>query len=274
MFLNISSYQSKLLDYMFLKSIVDETNKITVKAEDLITTLYKNSTNKEIKELFNSIYSLSFWHEIEQRGQLFKIFDSIEYECSAGIYTIVFNKQIYKFATNDDLYWLFSHKYVQRLYKTLKEQYVKLNKGYTASVDIAELRIFLLNDRNKYPAPKDFIKNIVNTAVSEINKYSNLYVKCVPVCIDNKKPGRNGFSQVKFTVSTSDADVLFENNNSTFELSSVPGQITIDEYIESIKNQVKKRNEDLFIGQINNATKGLSSLEKANYIRRLLSSLS
>ena len=94
MFLNISSYQSKLLDYMFLKSIVDETNKITVKAEDLITTLFKNSTNKEIKELFKSIYSLSFWHENEQRGQLIKIFDSIEYECSAGIYTIVFNKQI------------------------------------------------------------------------------------------------------------------------------------------------------------------------------------
>ena len=54
----------------------------------------------------------------------------------------------------------------------------------------------------------------------------------------------------------------------------MPGQITIDEYIESIKDQVKRRNEDLFIGQINNATKGLSSLEKANYIRRLLSSLS
>lgn len=274
MFYNLSTLQIKLLDYMFLKSIVDETHKIDIKIEDLSTTAFKYSSELELKELFKSLYSLSFWHKNEAKEEIIKIFNAIQFFSTTNTYKIEFNKEIYKFATKDDLYWLFSHKYAAKLYKTLKNQYDISQKKYTASVDLEELRVFLLNNNDKYPASKDFIKNIIDTAVNEINKFTVLHVNYEPVYPDNKKPGRSKCSQIKFTVFEPDSDVLFENTEEIFELSEVPGQISINEYIESVKDQIKKHNEDLFIAKVNKATEQFDSIEKASYISQLLSSLS
>lgn len=211
-----------------------------------------NESYTELKAMLKGLRDRSWWMVIDDKGTESAVswFSTVRTNQRSGKVTIKFHEDMMPFLLNlvvrakeDETFFFTKYglkyilpmrsQYSPRLYEILKS-YQKNNKDWYFSLD--EIRMHL-NCQN-YKRWVDLKRFALDPAVKEINEYSDLNVRLIPI-----KEGRK-YVYVKFLMAEKSEEALAETSVKIYKTldGPLPGQTTMDEYAQEVERQFRKEN--------------------------------
>jgi len=202
----------------------------------------QNESYNELKSILLTLKQKSWWMEIDDEGTESAVswFNTVRTNKKSGKVTIKFHEDMMPFllqlVEQDTFYTSYNLKFVlpmksqygPRLYEILKS-YKSNNRSWFFETD--ELKRLL--NAQKYDRWPDFRRRVLEPAIEDINKYSD-----IKVAFDTQREGRKVTRVNFFMVNKTEAALLETERLIEEELD---GQINMDELIEERRNSVEAK---------------------------------
>ena len=180
---NLTAQQQKLLCLVIskIKPTDAEFERYTISALDFaeLTGVDKTNVYREFKQMIEAMDNKATWLKIGDDTIRFRVFSESEYNDRQGSITLVLNSRLKKYlleiSHNYTMYELWNvlslkSKYSIRLYELFKSYAYK----HTIEFEYEELKSLLCAENYKLYAK--FKERVLDKAISEINRYTNLNV--------------------------------------------------------------------------------------------------
>lgn len=188
---NLSTQEQKVILYIISKIKPDDTEfyEQVFNLKDLCNLFGIEYNNKNYINFRNAIQNLSdksFWIEQGNKDVLIRWLEYISIEKDNMTVTVKLNHYLEPYLlgayANTTQYLLHNiltmrSKYSIRLYELMKS-YAYLEK---VEIELSTLKNLLSLDQNKYPIYKDFRVRVLEPAIEEINKYTEINISLTPI---------------------------------------------------------------------------------------------
>lgn len=192
--------EQKMLLYIIskIKPNDKEFSEITLNLRDICSVLGININGKNYRNFKNSLKSLrdkSFWMKTQNNQEILLAWldeVKLDYNYSPPIVKVTLNKNLkpYLIALRNNFtsYELssilaFKSKFSIRIYELIKS--FSYNEDGNFELTLENLKE-ILNVKGKYREYKDFRKKVLDVAIEEINKFSDLNVNYKPIRINRR----------------------------------------------------------------------------------------
>lgn len=204
---------------------------------------YQKESYHEVKAILKGLSDKSWWATIDDKGteSLVRWFSTLRTNKKSGKVTVKFHEDMMPFLlelakqaelgeyyTGYSLQYILpmSSQYSPRLYELLKS-YQKNNREWFFEID--ELKRVL--DGQSYDRWPDFRRRILEPAVEEINKYTD-----INIAYDTEKEGRK-VTRVIFYMAGKGRQALLEAKKAGAE--KLDGQMNIDDFLQEMREKEK-----------------------------------
>lgn len=204
---------------------------------------YQKESYHEVKAILKGLSDKSWWATIDDKGteSLVRWFSTLRTNKKSGKVTVKFHEDMMPFLlelakqaelgeyyTGYSLQYILpmSSQYSPRLYELLKS-YQKNNREWFFEID--ELKRVL--DGQSYDRWPDFRRRILEPAVEEINKYTD-----INIAYDTEKEGRK-VTRVIFYMAGKGRQALLEAKKAGVE--KLDGQMNIEDFLQEMREKEK-----------------------------------